>query len=120
MPSPFPGMDPYLERHWRDVHTRLITYATDELQSQLGDDLVARMEERVYVEMDNAILRDIYPDVRIVEDPTAAETGTKFAGSPGATAVAEPVILTLESEPVTERFIQIMDLDGSRIITAIE
>ena len=22
MPSPFPGMDPYLEAHWRDVHMR--------------------------------------------------------------------------------------------------
>ncbi|MDP6358110.1 MAG: DUF4058 family protein, partial [Planctomycetota bacterium] len=23
MPSPFPGMDPYLEYFWRDVHTAL-------------------------------------------------------------------------------------------------
>ncbi len=27
MPSPFPGMDPYLEAHWRDVHAGLIIYA---------------------------------------------------------------------------------------------
>ena len=34
MPSPFPGMDPYLEepRRWPDVHQRLITYLTDALQ----------------------------------------------------------------------------------------
>lgn len=24
--SPFPGMDPYLERFWRNVHHRLVTY----------------------------------------------------------------------------------------------
>jgi len=24
MPSPFPGMDPYLEAHWGDIHTRLM------------------------------------------------------------------------------------------------
>jgi hypothetical protein len=24
MPSPFPGMDPYLEAYWRDVHARII------------------------------------------------------------------------------------------------
>ncbi|HBJ33170.1 MAG TPA: hypothetical protein DDZ51_00095 [Planctomycetaceae bacterium] len=27
--SPFPGMDPYLEYHWRSVHHRLITYLGD-------------------------------------------------------------------------------------------
>lgn len=48
MNSPFPGMDPYLERHWEDVHTRLIGYIADELQPQLSDDLIARMEEKVY------------------------------------------------------------------------
>jgi len=26
MKSPFPGMDPYLEQHWRSVHHRLLTY----------------------------------------------------------------------------------------------
>ncbi len=30
MPSPFPGMDPYLESHWRDVHHSLITYTRAE------------------------------------------------------------------------------------------
>ena len=24
MPSPFPGMDPYLEAHWRDVHATVL------------------------------------------------------------------------------------------------
>jgi hypothetical protein len=37
----FPGMDPYRERHWRDVHTRLIAYTADALQEQLPDNLVA-------------------------------------------------------------------------------
>ena len=35
MPSPFPGMDPYLEAHWRDVHASLIIYARDALQGAL-------------------------------------------------------------------------------------
>ena len=29
--SPFPGMDPYLEHHWRSVHHRLITYLGDKV-----------------------------------------------------------------------------------------
>lgn len=117
MASPFPGMDPYLERHWRDVHTRLIAYSADALQMQLPGNLVARMEERVYIEMEGAPARVVYPDVRVVE----ARPGFA-AGHPGgpAVAVAEPVLLELGSEPVTERFVQIMDLDGNRIVTAIE
>ena len=34
--------------------------------------------------------------------------------------MAEPVLLELESEPITERFVQIMDLEGNRVVTAIE
>ena len=41
MASPFPGMDPYLERFWRDVHARLIIYAADQLQENLPSDLRA-------------------------------------------------------------------------------
>ncbi|MBI3270368.1 MAG: DUF4058 family protein [Planctomycetes bacterium] len=32
MPSPFPGMDPCLEQHWRDVRSSLISYARDQLR----------------------------------------------------------------------------------------
>ena len=39
MNSPFPGMDPYLERHWGDVHQALVTYIRDQLQPSLPDDL---------------------------------------------------------------------------------
>ena len=34
MASPFPGMDPYLEQFWGDVHHALITYARDQLQPE--------------------------------------------------------------------------------------
>jgi len=52
MKSPFPGMDPYLERHWRDVHARLILHACNAIQEQLGGGLRARIEERLVVEED--------------------------------------------------------------------
>ena len=35
MKSPFPGMDPYLEQHWGDVHQAFVTYLRDSLQPQL-------------------------------------------------------------------------------------
>lgn len=33
--NPFPGMNPFLERHWSDVHTKLIAYIADALAEQL-------------------------------------------------------------------------------------
>jgi hypothetical protein len=49
MPSPFPGMDPYLEdpARWPDVHQSLITYIRDMLQPQVRPRYHARMGERV-------------------------------------------------------------------------
>ena len=43
MNSPFPGMDPYLEQYWQDVHARLILYACDQLEDQLPGNLIARV-----------------------------------------------------------------------------
>jgi len=54
MPSPFPGMDPYLERQWRDVHGSLVIYARDALNEQLGGELVARCDERLVIGQSDA------------------------------------------------------------------
>jgi hypothetical protein len=34
--SPFPGMDPYLELHWRDVHLALVVYYNADPISQFS------------------------------------------------------------------------------------
>ncbi|MGH8058014.1 MAG: DUF4058 family protein, partial [Candidatus Entotheonellia bacterium] len=67
MPSPFPGMDPYLEKFWRDIHARCVIYAADQLQELLPADLRARVEERVFVEPAVGAPQSVYPDVRVVE-----------------------------------------------------
>ena len=46
MPSPFPGMDPYLERNWLDVRADLVALARSAVNELLPEDLVARMNER--------------------------------------------------------------------------
>lgn len=53
MKSPFPGMDPYLEEHWGDVHTSMTTYARDQLAGQLPPDLRVRVEEYTAAEADD-------------------------------------------------------------------
>src|SRR5450755_2291298 len=82
--SPFPGMDPYLESHWGDVHHRLVLYSCDQLQSKLPRDLRSRVEERVVIEPPEAAHREVVPDFRVVERPNWSSGG-------GGTAVAEEV-----------------------------
>lgn len=47
MPSPFPGMDPYIEsQEWDDFHHSAMVTAAELLQERLGDGFVARRERR--------------------------------------------------------------------------
>ncbi len=48
--GPFPGMDPWLERNWRDVHASLIFGAKELLNRVMPTDLVARSDDRIYVD----------------------------------------------------------------------
>lgn len=116
MPSPFPGMDPWLEYHWGDVHTRFITYAAMQLQPRLPLDLRARIEERVAVESEDDV-GFLVPDVRVVERPKVEYT---TAPELGGIAVEEPIISHIPSEEVTERFIEIREFRGGPLVTVIE
>jgi hypothetical protein len=65
-------MDPYLESHWPDVQTSLVTTVADRLNRDLPDDLVARAGERDAVEGDGDdqyVLREPMLErwVRIIE-----------------------------------------------------
>ena len=122
MRSPFPGMDPYLEAHWRDVHPRLVTYACDALQPRLPPDLRARMEERVFIEASDSDGRGVYPDVRVVEKVRAATTGLPVGGPAAAgVAVAEPLVIHIADEPASQGYIEVVDVgSGGRVVTVIE
>jgi hypothetical protein len=118
--SPFPGMDPYLERNWSDVHVRLVAYAGDALNNGMPDDLVARSERRVSVDADDEEdesigLASIVPDVEILDDEA------------GGVATASATLLASGLAPVRlnfgprtrQRSIAIRDADG-RLVTVIE
>jgi hypothetical protein len=91
-------MDPYLEQYWGDVHHRLITYTCDALEKCLPGGLLARVDERVFVEPSKGQGRNIVPDVRVVECGRPQERGVETGNG---VAVAEPLVIHLEqSEPV--------------------
>src|SRR5258708_33742452 len=118
MPSPFPGMDPYVEAHWLDVHASLVIGTRNALQRKLPDTLRARVEERVVLETDQGIEPSgLFPDVRVVErrQPTRKSNGASTV------SVAMPTIVDAGPEPFTEGYIQIIDIaSGNRVVTIIE
>jgi hypothetical protein len=119
MASPFPGMDPYLETHWRDIHARLIIYACDALQGVLPSSLRARVEESVLLETATGPGdHPLFPDVRVVE--YSSKRGLETRPDAGA-AVAEPLLVDIEADPATETFLEIIDREsGNRVVTVIE
>ncbi len=119
MASPFPGMDPYLEAHWRDIQARLINQSCDALQGRLPTSLRARVEERVLLETPQGFGdHPLFPDVRVVEYTTKRGLETR---PEAGTAVAEPVLVEAESERATETFLEIVDREsGNRVVTVIE
>src|SRR5262244_460892 len=75
MPSPFPGMDPYLERRnvWPDVHSALIVATRDALAPQVAPAYYVAIEERMYiVALDSAEFTG-RSDVALITAPVTAQ-----------------------------------------------
>jgi uncharacterized protein DUF4058 len=121
MPSPFPGMDPYLEGRtiWPDVHSSLIPAIRDALAPQVAPAYYVAIEQRVTtveIAREEGVRE---PDVAIV--PTrpvpVPSGGVAVAEAPAATAVA----VTLPYfEKIREGYIEIRDVKHHVVVTAIE
>ncbi len=125
--NPFPGMNPWLESYWGDVHTSLTTYARDAIQKQLPSDLHARVEEYLSVDEPDGDPkyrhRRISPDIHISHKGIAA-SNVVLSGTATVEldeAMLEPIRIRRIHEPDTLRYIEILDLKANRrVITAIE
>jgi hypothetical protein len=114
--SPFPGMDPYLEPYWSDVHQSLCTYSRDQLQKMLPPGLIARTEQRTIVESGFDEKRVIIPDVRVIE---YGERAGSVATAPSPPA-NEPMLIE-NDEAITEGFVQVIDTrNNNRVLSVIE
>lgn len=117
MPSPFPGMDPFLERPeiWPDFHDRLITYISEALQPLLRPRYVALTQDRLFIVESE---RPIRPDISILEmkppNNEYSETAALRAGR--VTAVVE-----FYREELKQPYIEIIEpASGNRVVSSIE
>ena len=123
MPSPFPGMDPYLENpaYWSDFHASYLLYLRDALLERLPDNYEARIDEKVNLVQaspDHIRLRE--PDLAVTSDRPSAPGGT--AASAGGVAVLEPVTIphVLLEEETHERWIEILHRPERALVTVLE
>jgi hypothetical protein len=118
MPSPFPGMDPYLEDPWLwpDFHLTLMVGIRAELTRHLPAGYVALADRYVWVQepQTGERMRLGKPDVFL--------TGERpQPGAAGTTAVVAPVEIVLPS--LTEKgnpYLKIVDRANRRVVTVIE
>ena len=111
-------MDPWLESYWGDVHHELISELRRQAVPQLPPDLFAVVGETVYVVGDDWGDQTYKPDVGVIGE---GPVGRSDRSTSGATALAEPLRLTLATDPVTEGHVEIRRLrDGHPLVTAIQ
>jgi hypothetical protein len=119
MKSPFPGMDPYLERYWSNVHVMLLAGLQEALQPLLPRGLRARAEEQVMLESaEGEPITRIRPDVSVVEHGYRHPEG---AAASATISVPDPYTVRFFEQPQIDRNLQVIDTsDGNRVVTAIE
>lgn len=119
MPSPFPGMDPWIEHPglWPDVHERLIIAIADHLGPILRPRYYVAVGIHSYVitqPVEPSHIR--YPDVMIVDTPQAEPVATTIGAN-----LAQPVVVTVPvPEPVEESYLEVRETASGKVITAIE
>lgn len=121
MPSPFPGMDPYLEgpAEWPDLHLRLIGAIARLLGDVAPDPYYVRLDERVYVSCPvQTDSFDIRPDVTVV----GREEGLRADAPVGVVEADTGVQVLRAAIPVEVRdvFLEIRSRASHRVVTVVE
>lgn len=124
MPSPYPGMDPYLEDpfRWPGFHSLLAGEIMAALNRQLVPDYYANVEERVYISDETDIGRKtIIPDVRIIPTGRKTRTRSEQTSNAAGTLVCEPVeVTTMFDEEIHESFVKVIERNSRQVVTVIE
>lgn len=126
MPSPFPGMDPYLEGQllWHDVHQRLAGQISRQLAPRLSPRYVARLATRFIASTpDGQTISVLYPDVDVA--PTLLKDRASVSYQTVGTAVDASVPpLVLRVAPSEEQIrlitVEIRDVARRDLVTSIE
>ena len=118
MSSPFPGMDPYLERpdRWSGVHARLIAVMGELLTRQVAPRFFVDSEDSVYVlGLDDPARPLVRPDLYV------AEVAGAGSPSPSRGRIAAPTVLDLPASlEIRAPHLNVIDMGDRQVVTTIE
>jgi len=117
MPSPFPGMDPYLEHPalWPDVHNGLVAALRDEIAPVLRPRYYVALDERTYLLDAPELVLVGRPDLAIVGREAETEAVLEAKRRPNVVEVELPM-----TELVRETFLEVRTVPEGEVITVIE
>jgi len=119
MPTPFPGMDPYLEQPgiWAGVHTRLLVAMADVLTPRLRPNYLVDIELRTYLALRKPDEFAGIPDVLVFQPAGMAQASAAPAYANGGAPLLAEIPMT---EEVVERFLEIRSVQTAEVVTVIE
>jgi hypothetical protein len=120
MPSPFPGMDPYLgvPSIWPDFHANLAVEIKLRLNRQMSPAYYATVEIQTVVDEAGVdVSQIIRPDVSVYETPEVLEP---VSSAPTTFAFSTAPIVRLAPLPMRLRSVRVYRVDTRELVTTIE
>jgi hypothetical protein len=119
MPSPFPGMNPYLEQSsvWHDFHESFMSLAREVLSAQVLPRYFVKIDEHIYVhelpdESRRLVGRADLSVTGLGSAPSAAPAGTQVLAAP-----AEVTAAHIDTENIS--YLEIRDRETRQVVTVV-
>ena len=120
MPSPFPGMNPYLEQFdvWHDFHERFMPLVAALIESQVGPEYFVKIDEHVYVQEAPGDEWDLIGrgDIAIAERPGDGQERASRVALLDAPVRVHPRLVG----ETRDSFVEIRDRKSRKVVTVIE
>lgn len=119
MPSPFPGMNPYLEQSdvWEDFHQSFIRVGREFLGPQLSPNYIAKVEEHLYIHELPVGQRSLLGHA----DSGVSKLRARPAGGPAAGLLEAPLRVELPGVDIEpSSYIEIRDRQTRELVTVVE
>jgi hypothetical protein len=119
MPSPFPGMDPFLEAtsEFGCLHDGMIVYILESMQSRLPEGYFAKIGQRIWIDTSQRLVE---PDVRV--ERSGRKIGKGVIASAAVASLAKPIVVTVPHDESIEKYVNVYKKkrDKKRLVCSIE
>jgi len=121
MPSPFPGMNPYLEQDdaWHDFHERFMPLVAEWISAQVDPHYIVKIDEHVFIHEFSAEQRRFLgrADISVARDLSRPDADRQTAVAV-LDAPAEGYVPAIDVERLS--FVEIRDRRNRHLVTVIE